>query len=687
VHAFTDAGKVINFMILFMLLFFVLGSFTFYFIRQSGIPNVVKEEEISSREFWMFTGSLVLFMSGIFVIIVTSVPVFNKIPGFLKTIFIFKENYQISDYLFSEIRSRSFFYKCIISSLPLLITLLNLLHTKRKGQILSRSSIYIPISILLLTALSFLIQILLHSNQPSAQTIIFGLTDIYFKIRIFELLIIFVILGLFYVIYKNTSTLIKSIKKIKELTATSLNTFYFQISLSIFLLLFSLSILVTLIMQINGILNISEFSNKLHSIALPEDPEYLYNKVMIMVAMILGLITGASQFLKYKKTEIKISTLALPIIVSLMVSFLLSWAYPLQFISKGNGFLWSLYFGLFSMIYTVVANGIYIATGFKFKMKLAGSSLAHIGFGLMIGGMIISSANKKVISDSSVNHINIDMGQDPMTKKKENSKENLTLVRDVPTAMGNYIVTYTGNSKNEKEKTRSHFTMHFEELNSVNGNSVGSFDLRPDVYLMKNNGMSSNPDTKHYLNRDIFTYISAVPNQDESNVPEYNPIVLKKGEKVPLQNAGYFILDSVSYNPQALDGAIQNGDSLFIANITFVLLDSSKYTLHPAIMLNQGVKTMSFSDSIKALDLSVNISNINNGIVKLGVTEKNPVTDFITVKTYIFPYINLVWLGLIIMALGIFMSMLHRAGIKGSSWIFLFTCFALGIIYMFLFAR
>jgi cytochrome c-type biogenesis protein CcmF len=514
VHAFTDAGKVINIMILAMLLCFALGSITFYFIRQHRIPTINQEEELHSREFWMFTGSLILFMSGIFVIIITSIPVYDKIPFFNQ-----------------------------------------LIRYVHKGPL-----------------------------------------------------------------------------------------------------------------------------------ALPEDPEYLYNKVMIMVAFILGVVTGAAQFLKYKKSTGTLIWIAIPAILSLIISAIIYQFFPLQFFHKGNGFLWSLYFGLAAMLYTIFSNAIYLLKVFKYKIKLAGSSLSHIGFGLMIAGMIISSANKKVISDSSVNHINIEIGQDPMTKKKENPRENLTLVRNIPTAMGDYIVTYTDNSKSSKEKSRTFFKMHFEEL-SKTGATKDTFSLQPDVYLMKGNGMSSNPDTRHYLNKDIFTYISAVPNQEESNLPSYNPIILKPGQPTPFEKMGYFTLDSISTNPAELRNTMNIADSVFIAHISFVLADSNKFKLHPALIMSGGENSISLEDSINSLDLKVNISSITkDGIVKLGVSDKKPITDFITVKTYIFPYINLVWLGLIIMALGIFISMLFRAGVKGSLWTFIFTVFALAITYMFLFA-
>ncbi|MEP6700851.1 MAG: cytochrome c biogenesis protein CcsA, partial [Bacteroidota bacterium] len=79
VHAFTDLGM--NWQLLAFLLVFVGPALVFFFSRYKEIPAVQKEESGSSREFWMFIGSLVFFLSAIVIIGKTSLPVFNKLFG------------------------------------------------------------------------------------------------------------------------------------------------------------------------------------------------------------------------------------------------------------------------------------------------------------------------------------------------------------------------------------------------------------------------------------------------------------------------------------------------------------------------------------------------------------------------------------------------------------------------------
>ena len=53
-----------------------------YVKNRKTIPKIEKEEAIYSREFWMFIGSMVLLFSGVLMTVSTSLPVFNKIMYF-----------------------------------------------------------------------------------------------------------------------------------------------------------------------------------------------------------------------------------------------------------------------------------------------------------------------------------------------------------------------------------------------------------------------------------------------------------------------------------------------------------------------------------------------------------------------------------------------------------------------------
>jgi len=84
VHSFTDLGM--SGQLLFFMAFFLLLSFALIVIFWNKIPNPAKEEEFSSREFWMFIGALVFTISAIQITYTTSIPVWNKFFPLLRQI-------------------------------------------------------------------------------------------------------------------------------------------------------------------------------------------------------------------------------------------------------------------------------------------------------------------------------------------------------------------------------------------------------------------------------------------------------------------------------------------------------------------------------------------------------------------------------------------------------------------------
>ena len=72
---------------------------------------------------------------------------------------------------------------------------------------------------------------------------------------------------------------------------------------------------------------------------------------------------------------------------------------------------------------------------------------------------------------------------------------------------------------------------------------------------------------------------------------------------------------------------------------------------------------------------------------KIGVKESDVLTDFITLKAYVFPYINLVWAGLLIMACGFIVSICRRT--KAANYITALSVILVlaGLVYMFLIAN
>ncbi len=425
------------------------------------------------------------------------------------------------------------------------------------------------------------------------------------------------------------------------------------------------------------------------SIAQPEDVEFSYNKVIILVAIIIGLLSAIGQYFKYRKTEPGqvLKKLALPTLLAAVITALFAVFYPIGYYKMGAGFLGAIYVALFASVYAFVANAMYIWSGLNGKLKAAGGSVAHLGFAMMLAGILFSSSNKEVISSSAANGINLQIsGKDPLTKQTDNPTENLTLIRQVPAAMGPYEVTYLKDSLGN-EKGRRFYELLFQRKDKATKKVVEEFRLNPDVYLMKGNNMSSNPDTKSYLGKDVFTFISYTINKE--NLPEdtaqFKIIELAEGD-TGFYSKGMFILNRVVKNPDNEKYHFKPDDLALMADITFISKDSMHYKASPLVHIDQyGLNQV--DDTVYAQNLYVKFAGVTENKARIGIKESDMIIEYVTLKAYIFPHINLVWLGLIIMSIGIVMSAVQRAKLSPFYGALALIASAAGLFYMFLLAN
>lgn len=421
-----------------------------------------------------------------------------------------------------------------------------------------------------------------------------------------------------------------------------------------------------------------------HDIAPPERIEVSYNKILLPATVIIATLTAIAQYFKYKGTPggYILKKIAFPTLLAAVITVLIAVFNPITYYREGGGYLGAIYFTLFAAVYAVVANASYIWIALNGKLRSAGASIAHFGFALMLVGMLISSSNKTVISNSRVNGINWKFGKDPMTKEESDPTENLTLLKTVPTRMGPYEVTYLNDSMGH-EANRKFYHLSFNRLDPSQQQILEHFDLWPDVYLMDGN-MSSNPDTKIYYNKDVYTYVSAV----KKDTSTFRFIEMKKGD-TGYYSKGYFILRDVGMNLDSSKTKLLTGDTALVANISFQNKDSVKFAASPSILVDKN-ELVPVEDTLTKQDLVVRLDgvvDVDKKLVRIGIKESNQITDFVTLKAYVFPWINIVWIGLIIMAMGILLSAIRRVKLSNAYTALVLIAAGAGLTYMFLFAN
>ena len=233
-----------------------------------------------------------------------------------------------------------------------------------------------------------------------------------------------------------------------------------------------------------------------------QDPVEHHNKYQLWIGVFIGLLSGAAQFFRFK--EANWGVVSKKYFTHLGITFLISAILTFAATQWINAYAWQYQLLLFAGIFSVVSNLDYLTTFIRGNMKVAGSVVSHVGFGLMIVGILASGLNKEHIST------------DPFTQRgllnEEMLKRNVILFEGKPALLNGYEITYEGNSMNANLRT---YDINFKKLDNE-GQVVEDFTVQPtaqfDNKLVK--VAAYNPATQHYLDKDIFTHIATLPKKE-----------------------------------------------------------------------------------------------------------------------------------------------------------------------------
>jgi cytochrome c-type biogenesis protein CcmF len=223
--------------------------------------------------------------------------------------------------------------------------------------------------------------------------------------------------------------------------------------------------------------------------------------------------------------------------------------------------------------------------------------------------------------------------------------------------MGKFDVTYISDSAHPK-KEQWYYKIHFKSRTDDE-----EFTLHPNAFVnyKGNEGMMANPDSRHYWDHDVFTYISALPNPDKNkDTASFKPHTVETGDTVSYLN-GYMVLDRVVSNPSDDKYRFNSTDTALMADITVFSKQGPKYHLRPVFYIRNNAPEY-IMDTAVSQNLVIAFTEISSDKkIVLQVKESDAVMKYVTLKAYKFPFINVLWLGIIITAIGVLMSMIRRS--------------------------
>lgn len=340
-----------------------------------------------------------------------------------------------------------------------------------------------------------------------------------------------------------------------------------------------------------------------HTIA---EPVSHYNRTQLWIGFFIGFLSAFSQYLRFReaKWQSHAARFGRHLLVSAVIAGALTWLTDRWL----DLFAWQYFALLFAACFTIVCQLNYLIIFARGNLKMAGSALAHLGFGIMIIGILSSGLNQRHISSNA-------FAMSGLLEESDGEvlRENILLIKGAPMFMNGYEVTYVKDTIDGLTRT---FVIRYVRKNEQ-GQVVESFELRPNVLYEKNSAKvaASNPATKRYWHKDIFTHIASLPSTEDPAVARsiedtlrFTDLLLEQGKAV--ESGGYrFVLQSISRDPAHADYDPRPED--LAAGIRLAVTDlrlDTTYALRPMLLLRDSM-VFNLPETVSAKGLKIKLGD------------------------------------------------------------------------------
>ncbi len=370
------------------------------------------------------------------------------------------------------------------------------------------------------------------------------------------------------------------------------------------------------------------------NLAPPLQVEAFYNTWQLPFAVIFCILIAFTQYLYYGNNNVAftLKKMLLPLFLSTILTIILVWFLKLFNISY-IALLWS---ACLCSIFSLDA----LLRFFKTTSNKT-AVITHLGFGIFITGVLITFANKEVLT-------------------KSRQSESIMLVKDKAVVKDDFTITY---KRNVQVNNRLYFLINMQK--KLNNNAKEHFTLTPHIILNENMGNVYEPAIKKYWHQDLFMYITYV---DLEAIQSGEDFILQETLNIKLHDTihfsnTYLYLDSIGLQGSTKEDIIN--DLRLTARVMVHNPFGKDYLFKPTYkILNNRVF---YEDAVnEELGIKIRFSDVLDEEKTIQIQIFEAYTDFVLVKLVRFPYINLMWFGVFILFSGLLMSLIkyfkpHRA--------------------------
>ena len=385
------------------------------------------------------------------------------------------------------------------------------------------------------------------------------------------------------------------------------------------------------------------------NMAPPVDPVSHYNKFQIPFAIVVALLTAIGQYFKYRKSPGKVWK---KVLVAFMITIPLS--VFLLFATNLKGAIHIIL--LFASVFTIVGNVEMMIPFVKSKkLRFSGASIAHIGLGFLLLGALISNARRQVVS---INNAGIDFGE---LYTDQDKVENVLLPKGKAIQMAGYWVTYLTDSVSPPNH---YYKVAYQKVDPETGEKEEKFYLYPKAQINGDMGLVPDPSIRRTLGWDLYTHVSSVPTEEDKKEYTVNEnFKVKTGDTLKYRDFT-MIIGPVNIRPDLPDGVVADTNKVTAAtSLPVQLLKEGKtYQVDPIFAI-EGTKVRRPAAYNEALGLRMFFVNIfpEKHEFEIALAMKtDPSPEYIIMKAMVFPLINLLWLGCVLLFVGSIVAVYRR---------------------------
>jgi cytochrome c-type biogenesis protein CcmF len=384
-----------------------------------------------------------------------------------------------------------------------------------------------------------------------------------------------------------------------------------------------------------------------------------YNLIQAVFALFITMLMAAVQYLRYKQDTA--GKFWINILRSLIVSILLVIVGLLVFEEFRNPLYITV---VLTSLFAVLGNLDYIIQYLRKNWKLAGPSIAHIGFGLVILGAVISAGHKTIISENN-NGIRLEL-----LNEEFKNNENIMLHQHDTVQMGPYYLTFV----NDTMKGHiAYYQIDYLEKKE-DGSFTKSFTLYPKLITNDRMGNVPEPSTKHYFHKDVFTHVTYVdlakvkaksdPQQASmQQEKERQHFTLEKGDTI--FGTSFFIVFQGFEALSDIDHVDESQPLSVTLRGLFLVQDFKKSidTIRPIYEVKDNMLRTE-KDYSEKFGIEMEVEKIlDDKQIEVAMREvKSENENFIIMQAIIFPGINILWSGCFLMVFGTFFAVVRRLG-------------------------